>query len=958
MNQPGQLAWSARLRQAVFGSVFGSIRRKLIFGVALVHAVMMTLFVWDLSVRQRDLLLERQIEQAQNLSETLAVSAAGVMLTHDVAGMQELVDSQGAFSGMLFVMLLDEQGRVMAHNQRERVGQFVADAPRLSELRFSANLIGDRPPFYESQNRGLSPIKLPGKAHATVLSQNAALVDAAMPVLTNGRHLGWARVGLGQGATAAKLGAITRDGLVYTGVAILIGALLAAWMGRQMTARLYVLRRLSDSVRMGDLKGRAPELGGDEVGQLGRDFNHMLNALAKRETDLYRFKHALDEHAIVSIADIAGDIVYANEKLIQISGYSREELLGNNHRMLSSGKHSHAFFNDLWQTIASGQTWHGEICNRAKDGRYYWVLSTIVPFFNEVGGIDYYIAIRADITARKAAEQALYQEKELAQITLASIGDGVITTDVEGCILFMNPVAEQLTGWPQADAQGRRIDEVMQLLHEDSRNTVENPVEHCRREVKVVGMAAGCVLLHRDGSEVAIEDSAAPILGKDGQLTGVVMVFHDVSNQRAMTRDMAWQVAHDSLTGLTNRREFERRLQALLTCSAPGIKHALLFLDLDQFKIVNDTCGHLAGDDLLKRLASMLQGLVRDGDVLARLGGDEFGVLLENCSLEQARTIAEKLREAVHTFEFFWHEKQFEVGASIGVAPIESGTGNIAEITAAADMACYAAKERGRNRIHVHALHDVDMERRRKELHAAGGIRSALQDNRFVLFGQEIRSIRGDGQGHYEVLLRLRGEDAVLQSPALFIPAAERYGLMGEVDRWVVRNAFQFLAQHPQVHLAINLSGLSLQEDNFAGFITQMLTQYDINASHVCFEITETAVITHVGQAVAFIRDLKTWGFRFSLDDFGSGMSSFTYLKSLPVDYLKIDGAFVRDITTDPINRAFVETINRIGQVMGMETIAEFVESEAILRELEHIGVDYAQGYGIAKPIPLDSVAF
>jgi EAL domain-containing protein (putative c-di-GMP-specific phosphodiesterase class I) len=248
------------------------------------------------------------------------------------------------------------------------------------------------------------------------------------------------------------------------------------------------------------------------------------------------------------------------------------------------------------------------------------------------------------------------------------------------------------------------------------------------------------------------------------------------------------------------------------------------------------------------------------------------------------------------------------------------------------------------------------MERRHKELHAAGGIRAALEENRLVLFGQEIRSIRGDGQGHYEVLLRLRGADGTLQPPALFIPAAERYGLMGEVDRWVVRNAFQFLEQHPHMHLAINLSGLSLQDESFAGYITRMLTSHNINASHVCFEITETSAITHIGHAVAFIRDLKSWGFRFSLDDFGAGMSSFAYLKNLPVDYLKIDGVFVRDIVSDPIDRAFVETINRIGQVMGMETIAEFVESEAILRELEYIGVDYAQGFGIAKPAPLDSL--
>jgi diguanylate cyclase (GGDEF)-like protein/PAS domain S-box-containing protein len=548
-------------------------------------------------------------------------------------------------------------------------------------------------------------------------------------------------------------------------------------------------------------------------------------------------------------------------------------------------------------------------------------------------------------------------QKELAQVTLASIGDGVVTTDAETRITFLNPVAERLTGWDNDAARGRLIGDVMHLVNEETGAPAANPVDQCRAQGVAVNLAKHTVLQTRAGGELAIEDSAAPILDKDGRLTGVVMVFHDVSEQRAMTREMAWQVAHDSLTGLTNRREFERRVQALIACPAPGVRHALLFLDLDQFKIVNDTCGHLAGDDLLKRLALMLQGQVRGGDVLARLGGDEFGVLLENCSLDQAREIAEKLRKQVREFEFFWQEKRFEVGVSIGVTPIDAATSTIAEATAAADMACYAAKEHGRNRIHVHAPGDQDMERRHKKLHVAGGIRAALEENHMVLFGQEIRSIRGDSQGHFEVLLRLRGEDGTLQPPALFIPAAERYGLMGEVDRWVVRNAFQFLAQHPHMHLAINLSGRSLQDESFASYITQMLTSHNIDASHICFEITETSAITHIGHAIAFIRDLKTWGFRFSLDDFGAGMSSFAYLKNLPVDYLKIDGVFVRDIVSDPIDRAFVETINRIGQVMGMETIAEFVESEAILRELERIGVDYAQGFGIAKPAPLDSLA-
>ena len=912
---------------------FGSVRRQLVFGVAAVHAVMMSLFVWDLATRQREFLLLRQTEQAETLTQTLAVSAVSGLLTHDVAGMQELVNAQDDYPGIVFVMLLDAEGRVMAHNQPGRVGLYVDDVQTL--------------------------VAAPTEAGAVLLSKNQALVDVAMPVKANGRGIGWARVGLGQGETAARLHAVTQDGLVYTGVAILIGALLASWMGRRLTARLYAIRRVSAAVSDGRLARRAPLMGDDEVGQLGLDFNRMLDDLTRHELELTRFKSALDEHAIVSIADAAGNIVYANDKLVSISGYSREELLGVNHRLLNSGTHPPGFFQDMWHTIARGNTWHGEICNRAKAGHLYWVLSTIVPFKGSDGRPEQYIAIRADISARMAAEQALYAEKELAQVTLASIGDAVVTTDADGRVTFFNPVAERLTGWSNAAASGRLVGEVLHLVHEDTGDMVANPVDQCRKHGVAVNLAQHTVLLKQGGGELAIEDSAAPIRGKDGRLTGVVMVFRDVSDQRAMAHEMAWQLSHDSLTGLTNRREFERRLQALLACPGPGVRHALLFLDLDQFKIVNDTCGHLAGDELLKRLSVLLQGLVRGEDVLARLGGDEFGVLLENCPLEQARVIAEKLRQHVRDFEFLWQDKRFEVGVSIGIAPIDAATSSIAEVTAAADMACYAAKEHGRNRIHVHAIEDLDMERRHKELHVAGGIRAALEENRFTLFGQEIRAIGSQGGAveHYEVLLRLRGENGLLQSPALFIPAAERYGLMGEVDRWVVSNTFDFLARQPHLHLAINLSGLSLQDEAFAGFVTRELVRNRIDASHVCFEITETAAITHLGLAVGFIRDLKTWGFRFSLDDFGSGMSSFTYLKNLPVDYLKIDGAFVRDIVSDPIDRAFVETINRIGQVMGMKTIAEFVESEEILRELERIGVDYAQGFGIAKPIPLEEIA-
>ncbi|GEM_PF-728732 len=675
------------------------------------------------------------------------------------------------------------------------------------------------------------------------------------------------------------------------------------------------------------------------------------------ENQLAQFKQALDEHAFVSIADAEGRITYANDKLVGISGYRREELLGENHRLFKSGVHPEAFYRELWETITAGRVWRGEVCNRSKDGRLYWMLTTIVPFLDDEGVPRQFIAIRADITALKAAEAALHEEKELAQVTLASIGDGVVTTDAEGRVSFLNPVAERLTGWTSAQAQGRAVTEVMRLVHEETLAPVENPVEHCRREQTVVGMAQHTVLVARDGREIAVEDSAAPIFDREGRPTGVVMVFHDVTEKRALSREMAWQSTHDGLTGLSNRKEFEARLAALLDrARAEGRHHALFYLDLDQFKIVNDTCGHQAGDELLRQIAGLMQSQIRAADVLARLGGDEFGMLLEDCPREKAVEIAEKLRRAVRDFRFAWKERVFEVGVSIGVVELDLASGSLSDVMADADLACYAAKDKGRNRVHVHSASDSEALARRHELEVASGVRAALQEGRIALYAQEIRPLHG-GVSHYEVLMRVLDEEGRPQSPAVFIPAAERYGLMGEVDRWVVRRVFELAAASPRpLELAVNLSGLSIGDERFVQFVRDELQSRGLDASRFCFEITETAAIAHLGQAMHFIDEMKALGFRFALDDFGSGMSSFAYLKNLPVDFIKIDGAFVRDIADNPLDRAFVEAINRIGQVMGMETIAEFVENEAVLRELAYLGVDYAQGYGVARPAPFEAL--
>ncbi|MDP1683046.1 MAG: EAL domain-containing protein [Burkholderiales bacterium] len=575
------------------------------------------------------------------------------------------------------------------------------------------------------------------------------------------------------------------------------------------------------------------------------------------------------------------------------------------------------------------------------------------------------VALDAENAQRRVAEEALFQAKERAEVTLYSIGDAVITTDAQGVVDYLNPVAETLTGWMLLEAKGQPLTEVFPIFNEATREAVENPVARCLREGVIVGMANHTVLITRDGREVAIEDSAAPIRARSGEITGVVMVFHDVTQSREMAHKLSWQAAHDALTGLVNRREFENRLQNALAAShAEGQQHALLYIDLDQFKIVNDTCGHVAGDELLRQLAALLQRHMRASDTLARLGGDEFGVLLEHCPLDQAQRIAEGLRTATRDFRLVWENKTFEVSASMGIVAINRESGTLPQVLSAADMACYVAKERGRNRYHVYQESDADFARRHGEMLWVTRLNQALRDHRFVLYRQEIRPIAATGPGSfYEVLLRIRNEDGTLSLPGSFLPAAERYDLMCTIDRWVIQHLFAAPNLLPRsdaptkdgngmILATINLSGASLNDETFLDFVRDSIKQYDINPHAICFEITETVAITHFDRAIRLVTALREIGCRFALDDFGSGLSSFGYLKNLPMDFLKIDGGLVRHIVDNPIDAAMVEAINDIGHVMGLKTIAEYVENDAIRDKLVTIGVDYIQGFGIEIPQP------
>ena len=568
-------------------------------------------------------------------------------------------------------------------------------------------------------------------------------------------------------------------------------------------------------------------------------------------------------------------------------------------------------------------------------------------------------SIKNILTAQRNAEENLYQEKELSQITLQSIGDAVITTDDKGTITYMNPVAEELTKWSHEEGVGLPLYTVFNVINEETGQPNNELIKRVLHEGIAVGLANHTVLICKDDTKRAIEDSAAPILDQAGEIKGIVIVFHDVTYARKMAQEMSWQASHDALTQLYNRHKFENILGELInSITADSHPHAFLYLDLDQFKIVNDTCGHIAGDELLRQVSTILKSRVRDIDTVARLGGDEFGILLNACPIDQAHRIANQIRESVQDFRFAWENKSFTVAVSIGLVPVTDTFQDVNDVMRIADIACYAAKDIGRNRIHIYHSEDEELKLRQGEMEWVTRINHALEENRFLLYQQKIVSFDKDtnDKEHFEILVRMLGEKADIIPPMAFIPAAERYNLMPQIDSWVISHAFEKISTFKNRDInffSLNLSGQSLGDDKFLDFVINEIERFNIPPGMLCFEITETAAIINFTQAIHFINVLKQKGCLFALDDFGSGISSFGYLKNLAVDFLKIDGGFVRDMLNDRIDYAMVESINSIGHTMNILTIAEFVENEGIAEELRQMGVNYGQGFGLSRPEPL-----
>ena len=658
----------------------------------------------------------------------------------------------------------------------------------------------------------------------------------------------------------------------------------------------------------------------------------------------------------------AAELISANPAFLRMLGYASADDIGQQ-------KLAEHFFEPkdnerlLGELTKNGRVRNFEYKLRRRDGRIIIVLENSRAVRDDSGRILYYEGTLTDITQRKVAERALYKEKERAQVTLKSIGDAVVTTDADGRIDYLNPVAEQLTGWERREVQGRHIDEIIRLKDESNESSLEGPVMRCLLEGRVVTLVDGAVLIGRDGTPVPIQDSAAPIQDRDGRVVGAVMVFHDVSRERRLHRKLSYHASHDSLTGLINRREFEERLSAALRSvkEDAGRQFALLYMDLDQFKVVNDTCGHAAGDLLLRQLSEILQARVRTADVLARLGGDEFAVLLADCSVEDAAHLADTLRQAIADFRFTWRDGSMQVGVSIGIVPVDAANDAVGSLLSAADVACYVAKDLGRNRIHIYE--EGDAAERHQEMQWVARINRAREQERLELYFQPIVPI-GETQTEppqFELLLRMHDESGNLIAPTSFIPAAERYNLMPSVDRWVIQEVLAELVYREQLDcapysLAVNLSGTTLNDARFVDFLLEELDEARVSDGALCFEITETAAIANLDRVVSFMRTLRARGCRFSLDDFGTGLSSLTYLKNLPVDYVKIDGQFIRNVTKDPADQSVVEAIAQMAKAFRIKTIAERVESRQVLDRLAEIGIDFAQGYFVAVPRPVSEL--
>jgi diguanylate cyclase (GGDEF)-like protein/PAS domain S-box-containing protein len=573
-------------------------------------------------------------------------------------------------------------------------------------------------------------------------------------------------------------------------------------------------------------------------------------------------------------------------------------------------------------------------------------------------------AIRYSIELKKS-EEDLYNEKKRVQVTLNSIGDAVVMADTEGKITYLNQIAAGLTGWNQENAWQLPLFVVFNAFVESTRESFPDLIKMVGSQDRLVDFSEPALLINRTGRHFVIDGAAAPLHDRQNRVIGIIIVFRDVTALREMSKKISYQASHDSLTGLVNRAKFEEELNKVkLEKTVLKREHCLLYLDLDRFRLVNDTCGHLVGDQLLKQVTKLIREQIRHTDLFARMGGDEFAILLYNCSLANANKIATNICNTVNGFQFIHHSYEFNISVSIGIVFINAGSPNPDRILINADEACYLAKDKGGNGYVDYLGFAINSTRRQNDLWWVLNINRAFTSDLFRLQQQPLIPLTEDTPNvHYELLIRFIDEQGRYILPKNFLPTAIRYKLMSAIDRWVVKNYFAFyqnkLINNDQINsyiCNINLSGSFLNDETSLQFLLDLIDQYQVPPAHLCFEITETIAIANLNQVINFVKKLKTRGCRFALDDFGSGLATFNYLKNLPVDFVKIDGSFVRNIISNSIDCAIVDSINQIAHLMKIKTVAEFVENEAIFRKVKEIGIDYVQGYWIEQPQPLEGL--
>lgn len=713
--------------------------------------------------------------------------------------------------------------------------------------------------------------------------------------------------------------------------------------------------------------------------ELGKAASRVLELGEQAEADMAaaRRAHLLEARiaAIVRCSEDAivgktadGIIMTWNRGATTIFGYEAEEVIGQPITVLFP-KDRYDEEVELIRRIRAGESVaHYETQRLRKNGSIVHVSVSLSPILDEEGQLIGVAKVARDIShrkhieaARRMMERRLADQHELMRVTFNSIGDAVITTDLESNVQWMNPVAEHLTGWSQSEARGLPLRSVFVIVNEETRQPALDPAAVSVVEQRTIGLAQHTVLLSRDGNEYGIEDSTAPIRDGDGRILGAVLVFHDVTEQRRLSREMTFRATHDALTGLSNRDEFEARVErTLAACREQDSDNVLVYIDLDQFKLINDTCGHSAGDQLLQQIGALISSVARSRDTVARLGGDEFGVLMEYCTTDQARRVAQQICDRMDDFRFVHAQRHFRLGASIGLAPLDRRWSSASAAFRAADSACYAAKEAGRNRVRVWRAGDE--QEQIGETEWLSHLDHALDQNLFELFGQVVKPLRDDGERCYvEILLRLREEDGTLVGPAAFLPAAERFHMATRLDRWVVKHIFQWMRENQDALeslgvVAVNLSGQSVGDPEFHAFIDGLVKDAGFDVRKLCFEITETAAVTNLVQATAFTQEMSRLGVQIALDDFGAGASSFGYLRTLATNYLKIDGRFVRDMLGDALSRVTVRCFHEAARVVGVKSIAEWVENQETLDAVNNIGVDFAQGFLMHRPVALSEL--